>query len=74
MTRKSISLPEDVYRKLAEENREGESFGDVIDRLLRGRPLSGFWGAWSEDTAQRAQDAVADGREQSEERLERLYD
>lgn len=74
MASKNISLPEDVYRKLAEEKREGESFGDVIDRLLRGRPLSAFWGSWSEETADRAFEAVREGRERSEEKLDRLFD
>lgn len=74
MASKNISLPEDVYRKLAEEKREGESFGDVIDRLLRGRPLSAFWGSWSEETASRAREAVKEGRAGSEAKLERLYD
>ena len=74
MATKNISLPEDVYRKLAEEKREGESFGDVIDRLLGGRPLSSFWGAWSAETGEAAIDAVEEGRSLSEEKLEQLYD
>lgn len=73
MASKNISLPEDVYRRLLEEKREGESFGDVINRLLMGRPLSEFWGAWSEGMAERASEAVRDGRERSEEKLDRLY-
>lgn len=72
MATKNISLPEDVYRKLAEEKREGESFGDVIDRLLKGRPLSEFWGTWSEETAAETIEAVREGRARSEEKLERL--
>lgn len=74
MASKNISLPEDVYRQLAEEKRAGESFGDVINRLLRSRPLSTFWGAWSDETADRALAARRDGRERADERLEQLYD
>jgi predicted CopG family antitoxin len=74
MASKNISLPEDVYRKLDEEKRAGESFGDVINRLLRSRPLSAFWGVWSEETADRALTSLRDGRARSDEKLDQLYD
>lgn len=74
MATKTISLPEDVYQKLAEEKREGESFGDVIDRLLQVRPLSEFWGAWSDETAALALEATREGRTLSDQRVDRLYD
>lgn len=73
MGSKTISIPDDVYRRLAEEKRAGESFGDVIDRLMKGRPLMEFAGAWSEETAAAAEDAIASGREHSNRKLERLY-
>ncbi|MBD3193604.1 MAG: antitoxin [Candidatus Lokiarchaeota archaeon] len=34
MTQKTISLSEDVYNLLKNEKREGESFSDVIERLI----------------------------------------
>ena len=73
MASKNISIPDDVYRRLAEEKREGESFGDVIDRLMKGRPLSEFAGAWSEETANLARETIAVGRERSDEKLDRTY-
>lgn len=73
MASKNISIPEDVYRRLAEEKRKGESFGDVLDRMMKGRPLSGFSGEWSEKTASLAEEAVQEGRKGSDEKLEELY-
>ncbi|MFW5895784.1 MAG: antitoxin VapB family protein [archaeon] len=74
MATKTISLPEDVYEKLREERGEGESFGDVIDRLLRGRPLGDFHGVWDAETTTAARAAIAAGRDRSDDRLERLLD
>lgn len=74
MGSKNISIPDDVYEKLREERRDDESFGEAIDRLLGRRPLSEFWGAWSDDTAERTRDAIETSRRRNEERLERLYD
>ena len=45
MTSKNISIREDVYRKLLEARREGESFSGVIERLLEKRSsLLPLWG------------------------------
>ncbi len=45
---KTISLSDSVYRKLRAEKRRGESFGDVIERLLAVKqpPLMKYAGAW----------------------------
>jgi len=50
MATKNLAIREDVYRKLSEAKREGESFSDVIEKLLekRGDILS-LWGAWEDD-------------------------
>ena len=58
MGSKTISIPDDVYEDLQDERREGESFGDAIDRLLERRRLADFWGAWDDDTADRARAAI----------------
>jgi len=34
MTNKTISLPEDVYKKLRKEKQKGETFADVINRFI----------------------------------------
>ena len=62
MAPKTISIPEDVYRKLREERRNDESFGDAIDRLLSRQDLADFWGAWEADTAARARTAIIEHR------------
>jgi predicted CopG family antitoxin len=74
MGSKNISIPEDVYEKLREERRADESFGEAIDRLLGRRQLSEFWGAWEDDTATRAREAIETSRDRNTDRLERLYD
>ena len=45
MTTKNLAIREEVYRKLAEAKHEGDSFSDVIERMLdkRGSLLS-LWG------------------------------
>jgi len=45
---KTISLSDTTYRRLRAEKREGESFTEVIERLLAARqpPLSKHVGGW----------------------------
>lgn len=74
MGSKNISIPDDVYQKLREKRKPDESFGDTIDRLLGGRPLDEFWGAWDDSTAKRAREAIATSRAGTDERLAELYD
>ncbi|WP_101294021.1 antitoxin VapB family protein [Halegenticoccus soli] len=38
MGSKTISVKDETYRRLAREKREGESFSDVIDRLVGANP------------------------------------
>ena len=35
MKNKTISLPEDIYNKLKMQKRRGESFPELIDRLIK---------------------------------------
>jgi predicted CopG family antitoxin len=50
MPSRNMAIKDDVYRRLAEAKTEGESFSDVIDRLLEGRnDLMAFAGALSGD-------------------------
>jgi len=48
MKRKTISLSDEAYRRLASMKRDGESFTDVILRLCSNttKPLAGFAGSW----------------------------
>ena len=61
MATKNLAIREDVYRKLAEEKRDGESFSDVIERILEKRgSLLPLWGAlaYSKSVAQIQDDIV----------------
>lgn len=73
MASKNISVPEPVYDRLREEKKEGESFGDVIDRLIGGEPLDEFWGAWSDETAEKARNAIREGRERTDDKHSERY-
>ncbi len=45
---KTVSLSDAIYRRLRAEKRPGESFSDVIERLLAMKqpPLANYAGAW----------------------------
>jgi predicted CopG family antitoxin len=50
MVTKNLAIREGVYKKLVEEKREGESFSDVIERMLEGRgSLLPLWGALADN-------------------------
>jgi len=52
MTSKNVIIKEEDYRKLKDAKREGESFGDVIERLLSRRTsLLPLWGSLSSSEA-----------------------
>lgn len=74
MASKNISIPESVYRKLREERRDNESFGDAISRLLGGRSLEEFWGAWSDETASGTRETLREGRRRTDAKLDDRYD
>ena len=44
----NISIRDEVYRELKRRRAEGESFSDVLERLLRPVKLSDFAGAWAD--------------------------
>ncbi|TMI16848.1 antitoxin [Candidatus Bathyarchaeota archaeon] len=49
MASKNLAIREEVYRKLSEAKKEGESFSDVIEKLLeRGGDLLPLWGVLSD--------------------------
>jgi predicted CopG family antitoxin len=74
MASKNISIPETVYDRLKEEKKEGESFGDVIDRLMKGESLDEFWGAWSDKTAENARETIHKGRDRTDEKFAERYE
>ena len=49
MASKNLAIREDVYRKLSEAKKDGDSFSDVIEKLLERRgDLLSLWGAWGD--------------------------
>lgn len=45
----NISIRDEVYRELKRRRAEGESFSDVLERLLRSPPkLTDFIGIWAD--------------------------
>ena len=56
MGTKTIRVSDDVYERLAARKREGESFTDLLDRIVdRDRDIEAGFGAWTA-TAQEMED------------------
>jgi len=50
LAHKTITISEEAYERLAEHNMPGESFTEVINRVVpptERRPLSSFLGTWT---------------------------
>lgn len=72
MATKTIGIDEDTYERLKAEKREGESFSDVVDRLLGERSLVELAGLWDEETTAEIEGYVEEGRESSRARSDRV--
>ena len=73
MATKTISLDEEAYERLRAEKREGESFSDVVKRLVGERSWRDVAGIWEGDAAA-LEAAVEAGRGRSRARRDRLTD
>lgn len=65
-----IRVSKTVKRKIERHRREGESYNDVLERLLAGETAGDFYdgfGRWSDDEAGR----VREGRQQAKEKRKR---
>ena len=61
-----------VKRELEQRKREGESYNDVLERLIGGdRDVLAGFGRWSDETAELARDARERYKEKSKERSRR---
>jgi len=68
-----IRVHSTVKRELEERRREGESFNDVLERLLDDdRDLFAGAGFWSDDEADRVRVGRTRSKEKSKERMRRL--
>jgi predicted CopG family antitoxin len=70
-----IRVSDTVKRELDRRRREGESYNDVLQRLLDDdRDLLAGFGRWSDDHADRVREARGKSTEKSKERMRRLAD
>jgi predicted CopG family antitoxin len=78
MASKNISIRLDLYNKLAKLKRKGESFSEVIERLLneglkgstsRLMKYFGVWADFSEDIIQKAEEFRKSMNDNIEERV-----
>ncbi len=79
MTQKTISLPEDVYKKLKEEKKEDESFAQLILRLLKKEdtkspiePLAGVFKKEADEWAEIEKTLYSDRLRQNERGIDSI--
>ena len=70
-----IRVSDQVKRKLDRRRREGESYNDVLERILKQENdqdlLAGF-GRWSDEQADRVREAREKQKQKATERMRRL--
>ncbi len=71
MDSRSVPLDE-AYDRLESRRRGGESYSDVVKRLAEERSWHEVAGLLSDDAVDEIEDAIADGRQRSRERRERV--
>ncbi|WP_115864651.1 antitoxin VapB family protein [Halorussus litoreus] len=73
-TDKHVRISEESYERLKVRRREGESFDDVVDRLLDDdRDLLAGFGAWKDTNQRKVVEEIHDrGERESAERIEEI--
>lgn len=71
MSVKTITITEEAYRKLRRSKRPGESFTDVINRVMGGPSVLELAGILDEEAGERMEEAIREVRRDFEDRLER---
>jgi predicted CopG family antitoxin len=70
-----IRVSDTVKRELDRRRREGESYNDVLQRMLADdRDLLAGVGRWSDEHADRVRDSCEKSKQESKERMRRLAD
>ncbi len=69
MSAKTLSLSEEVYARWEAERREGESFNDVIARLIGKKSLMDIVGFFKEEGAEEMEEVIEEMREKSRENI-----
>jgi len=68
-----IRVSDMVKRELDRRRREGESYNDVLERLLdEERDLLAGFGRWSDERADRVREAREKSKQKSKDRMRRL--
>ena len=70
-----IRVSDTVKRELDRRRREGESYNDVLQRMLEDdRDLLAGFGRWSDEHAGRVREAREKSKQKSKDRMRRLAD
>jgi predicted CopG family antitoxin len=70
-----IRVSDTVKRELDRRRRDGESYNDVLQRMLEDdRDLLAGFGRWSDEQADRVREARETSKRKSKERTRRLAD
>lgn len=70
-----IRVSDTVKQELNRRRRDGESYNDVLERILEDeRDLLAGFGRWSDEHANRVREARQKSKERSKERMRRLAD
>ena len=70
-----IRVSDTVKRELDRRRREGESYNDVLQRMLEDdRDLLAGFGRWSDEHADRVREAREKSKQKSKEQMHRLAD
>lgn len=72
MGTKTVRLDEEAYERLASRKREGESFSDVVKRVIGERSLLEIAGVLSDEEADELWDAIEARRSAREAELDDL--
>ena len=70
-----IRVSDTVKRELDRRRRDGESYNDVLQRMLEDdRDLLAGFGRWSDEHADRVREAREKSKKNSKDRMRRLAD
>lgn len=72
-----IRVSETVKRQIERRRQEGESYNDVLERILAEEDAGDFYdgfGRWADEEAERVREGRRQAKEKRQERMHRLGD